>query len=129
MEKNLLDLFRAEIKGSMLTIHHCEGAVDSLINCLTKFTVSKQRSLLNSLHIQMMKIANGHRLSKETFAPEGILSSGNKYYAFKKIPIRGYCFYSKHSNKCIYVSHYLYKDYDKLKSSTTKKVESNFKLY
>ncbi len=84
--------------------------------------------------LQIQRLADGERMSKENFPQEGELpkSKNNpnktkKFNALKRIPIRGYCWLSEKHHDTYFISHYIYKDYDKLKERDTEIVGRNWK--
>lgn len=71
-------------------------------------------------------------MSKENFPQEGVLpkqknqSIAKKFNALKRIPIRGYCWLSGIHSNTYFISHYVYKNYDKLKEKDTAIVGKNW---
>ncbi|MBA3980991.1 MAG: hypothetical protein C0462_10370 [Alcanivorax sp.] len=49
------------------------------------------------------------------------------FYALKRIPIRGYCWESEAKPGTWFISHYVYKDYDKLADQDVQKVANNWR--
>jgi len=82
--------------------------------------------------MQIQRLADGSRMSKENFPQEGELpklagqQKSKKFNALKRIPIRGYCWLSEKHPNTYFISHYVFKDYDKLKEKDTKKVRDNW---
>jgi hypothetical protein len=82
---------------------------------------------------QIERLADGQRMSKENFPQEGNLPKrkgqqrAKKFNALKRIPIRGYCWLSDRCKNTYFISHYVYKDYDDLKDSDTKRVGANWR--
>jgi len=77
------------------------------------------------------RLAGGQRLSRDTFPQEGPLPSyqgkpAKQFYAFKKIPIRAYGWFSETKDKTFFISHYIFKNKDKLSKSDTNKVQRNW---
>ncbi|NLR20505.1 hypothetical protein EXT47_10540 [Pseudoalteromonas sp. CO342X] len=108
---------------------HCEGALESLQKALTHVTPhKKQKSMLVGIVLMIERLAGGEQLSKDSFPPEGDLPKGSgKFHAFKRIPIRAYCWRSKKHPNTYFISHYIYKDFDKLKDKDIQKVHRNWK--
>ncbi len=82
--------------------------------------------------VQLNRLANGGRISKDSFPKEGQLpkqpgQQNTKYfYALKKIPIRAYGWYSERESGKFFISHYIYKDRNKLSEADTKRVGANW---
>ena len=81
---------------------------------------------------QIERLANGHRMSKESFPVEGDLPAlpnggSKKFNALKRIPLRAYCWRSGGRPGVYYISHYVYKNYNKLKTSDAVRVGENWK--
>jgi len=120
------------IAGSSLNVVHCLGAWDSFAEALRSVQVSKHNSTKNQLDLLVKRLANGERLSKDSFPPEGPLPSNagkpaKQFYAFKKIPIRAYGWYSDRFERTFFISHYIYKSKGKLSKKDTTKVQANWK--
>ncbi len=71
-------------------------------------------------------------MSQQNFPQEGYLPKkqgqqrAKKFNAFKRMPLRGYCWLSERHVNTHFISHYAYKNYDKLKESDTKRVGKNW---
>lgn len=120
-----------EIIGAKLKVVHCAGAWDSFQIALQSIKVAKHHSVKATLDMLVKKLANGSPLSKDTFPPEGLLpcspgKKAKKFYAFKKIPIRAYGWYSERMPSVYFISHYVYKNWDKLSASDTAIVHGNW---
>ena len=120
-------------KGEKFTVIHCGGALDSYKAALSSLDSRKQKSLTRGMILQIERLAAGHRMSKENFPQEGDLPKrkgqhkAKKFNALKRLPIRGYCWLSDKHKNTSFISHYVYKDYNKLKESDTNKVGVNWK--
>lgn len=72
-------------------------------------------------------------MSNEHFASEGNLpkqpnqSITKKFKALKRLPVRGYCWLSDRKKDTYYISHYVHKDYNKLKKQDIDTVGKNWK--
>lgn len=81
---------------------------------------------------QIQRLADGHPMTKENFPKEGRLpnkpngDSAGYFYAFKRIPVRGYCWRSERLKNTWFISHYVYKDYQKLKAKDTDRLARNW---
>ncbi|WOG28260.1 hypothetical protein [Endozoicomonas sp. 8E] len=115
--------------GTHYTIVYCKGAKESLDEVLAKHAPQPMKS--NKLKAQMrsllVRLADGHRMTKENFPKEGDLPDGSKFRAIKKIPLRAYLWRSKkYPGKC-FISHFIYKDFQKLKAQDITKVCNNWR--
>lgn len=94
----------------------------------------KRTKFVNALALQIERLANGQRLSKEHFRDEADLpldhrtGKRDKFWALKRIPVRGYCWRSVKYPNTWFVSHYVFKDYAKLKKQDVQKVHNNWRL-
>lgn len=121
-----------KFKGKKYTVIHCDGAIESFEAALAHMPRNKARSFRRGMSQQIQRLADGHRMSKESFPQEGDLpkkpgqNKTKKFYALKRIPIRGYCWYSEKHGDTYFISHYVFKDYQKLKKSDTDVVGDNW---
>jgi len=129
-----------KLKGSKFIAVHCKGAIDSFYKALDSVSPAKRKSFERAiilqiqrlLELQIQRLLDGHRLSKENFPQEGNLpvkkgqSKAKKFNAFKRIPIRGYCWLSETHQNTYFISHYVYKDQVKLKDKDTLRVGNNW---
>ncbi len=78
--------------------------------------------------MQIERLTRGERMSKQHFAPEGALpkNCGKKFYALKRLPIRGYCWLSSTHTSKYFISHYISKDFNKLRAEDISKVHTNW---
>ncbi|MFA3790849.1 hypothetical protein AB6T38_07005 [Aliiglaciecola sp. SL4] len=119
-------------QGSKFRAVHCKGALDSFKGSLSKVETRKQKSFERALLQQLQRLLDGHRMSKENFPQEGKLpksigqKSEKKFNALKRKPLRGYCWLSEKYPNTYFISHYVYKDYDKLKEKDIKIVGNNW---
>lgn len=119
-------------QGSKFELTHCEGAIKSFEEAMTHVDPRKGKSFLRAIEMQIQRLVDGHRMSKENFPQEGELpkrkgqQKAKKFNALKRIPIRGYCWLSDKYPHKYFISHYVYKDYDKLQEADTKKVGANW---
>ncbi|HBL6925838.1 TPA: hypothetical protein LSH87_003747 [Citrobacter koseri] len=119
------------VVGSLLRIVHCCGAWDSFTEALKRTPTDRHDSLKAQMNLLVQRLANGARLSKDSFPPEGLLpclpgKQAKSFYAFKKIPIRAYGWYSERHSKTFFISHYIYKSKDKLSKKDTTRVQGNW---
>lgn len=128
-DDNIMDRY----KGSRFTVIHCKGALESYEEALKSVEAAKRSKFTMNMIIQIQRLADGHRMSKENFPQEGDLpkrkgqSHAKKFNALKRIPIRGYCWLSERYANTYFISHYVFKDYDRLKDSDTRKVGDNWR--
>jgi hypothetical protein len=119
-------------KGSKFEVTHCDGALASFEVAMTHVDARKRQTFTRAIEQQVQRLADGHRMSKENFPQEGELpkrkgqQKAKKFNALKRIPIRGYCWLSDKYPSKYFISHYVYKDYDKLKDKDTNKVKNNW---
>jgi len=103
-------------EGKKFKVTHCIGAVDSLNVALSHVGAKKRDSLIRGLVLQIQRLADGMRMSKENFPQEGDLpklpgkGKAKKFNALKRLPIRGYCWLSEKHSNTYFISHYVYKD-------------------
>ncbi|MEN4621768.1 hypothetical protein ABEH29_10295 [Pantoea agglomerans] len=121
----------SEITGSLLTIVHCESAWDTFLVALESIQEAKRESIKHRMDVMVKALADGKRLSRDSFPPEGMLpclqgKQAKQFYAFKKIPIRAYGWYSETKPKKFFISHYIFKNTDKLSKSDTTIVQRNW---
>lgn len=117
-------------RGKKLTIHHCKGALKSFDKAISQVEARKRLKDTATIISQIHKLANEgeEALALKHFPWEGNLpGKGNKFRAFKRIPIRGYCWNSSRNKSTYYISHYIFKDQNKLDASDTDRVQSNWK--
>ncbi|HED2523850.1 TPA: hypothetical protein R4Y92_002606 [Klebsiella aerogenes] len=122
----------ASYAGECYRVVHCEGALKSLKEALKSVTpTNKQKSMLISLQLQIERLASGKRSSDLTIRKEGLLPSyqgkpAKHFWAIKKIPVRGYFWESESHFMTYFISHYIYKDFDKLDDSDVQRVRNNW---
>lgn len=115
-----------EFRGERLTIVHCDGAMDSLEKALT--SVPHRRKTLMAIHRQITTLGNMGRLSGENFPKEGNLPNGSNFYALKRIPLRGYCWFSSRHPSTVYISHYIHKKKSNLDTRDSQRVVENWRV-
>lgn len=120
-----------EITGALLTVVHCEGAWETFLVALESIPAGERESIKLRMDMLVKALASGRRLSKDSFPQEGFLPSlpgkaAKQFYAFKKIPIRAYGWYSETRPKKFFISHYIFKNKDKLSGSDTTIVQRNW---
>lgn len=119
--------------GEKFKVVHCLGAIESFEEALGHVTAKEAKTFRRSIPQQIKRLVDGHRMSKENFPQEGDLprragrGKSKKFSALKRIPIRGYCWRSEVKPNVYYISHYVYKNYDKLKESDTVIVGENWR--
>ena len=118
-----------EYKGKRFRVVHCNGAMESFEKAKKHLSRQKAKSFSRGMAHQIQRLADGHKMTKENFPPEGDLppQAGKKrFYALKRIPIRGYCWLSSNYPNTYFLSHYVYKDYQKLADKDINKVCENW---
>ena len=119
-------------EGKKFKVIHCKGAIESFEIAMSHVDPHRRKSFKRGMVMQIQRLADGHRMSKESFPQEGDLPKRNnqsttkKFNALKRIPIRGYCWLSTVIPNTYFISHYVYKDYDKLKEKDTSIVGKNW---
>ncbi|MFT4929422.1 MAG: hypothetical protein ACI8WB_005555 [Phenylobacterium sp.] len=119
-------------QGDRFRITHCKGALVSFEEAISHLETNKRQSFKRAMVRQIQRLADGHRMSKENFPQEGELPKklgqrkAKKFNALKKIPVRGYCWLSEICANTYFISHYVYKNYDKLKPRDTTRVGDNW---
>lgn len=125
-------------KGSAYDLTHCSKADKSYDKEIQHVAPTRKQERFQTFFQKTYeRITNGKRLSSETVAKEatikgtsGLACKGDlSFYAFKKLPMRSYFWYSPYQEKLIFVSHYKFKNYQKLDSADTEKVRNNFFLH
>ncbi|USE34104.1 hypothetical protein [Endozoicomonas sp. SCSIO W0465] len=116
-------------EGIHCTIVFCKGAKESLDEVLAKHAPQpmKSKKLKAQMWSLLARLADGHRMTKENFPTEGDLPDGSKFHAIKKIPLRAYLWRSKKYSGKYFISHFIYKDFQKLKPKDTTKVCNNWR--
>lgn len=114
-------------KGSKYHIIHCEGAVESFNHTIAKHPKNKRTLYEAQMTAILKRLGDGGMMSNENFPQEGELPDKSHFRALKKIPIRAYIWLSKNTPNTYYISHYIYKDFDKLKKSDIDKVCNNWR--
>lgn len=116
-------------EGAQFTVEHCDQALESFKNALVSVTPhNKKKSLTNAMILLIERLAAGKRMSKDNFPQEGNLpQSKGKFNAFKKLPIRAYCWLSTKYPNTYFISHYTYKDKQKLDKRDIDKVYANWR--
>lgn len=111
---------------------HCKGATSTLKGAIKSVKpANKQKKMLMSLRLQIERLSTCKRSADLSVRKEGELPSYNgkpkkNFWAIKKIPIRAYYWESERVHNTFFISHYIYKDFDELHDSDTKKVRNNW---
>jgi len=118
--------------GTKFTVIHCKGAIDSYRAALKKVDARQQKKFTTAIILQIQRLADGGRMTKENFPQEGYLPkrkgqhNAKKFNALKRIPIRGYCWLSQWHKDTYFISHYIYKKRNKLNESDTNRIGTNW---
>ena len=121
------DICIQDYTGVEYNIIHCRGAIESFDEAIAKHPKNKRDLYTAQMMALIKRLGDGHRMSNENFPQEGELPDKSHFRALKKIPIRAYIWLSKKTRNTYYISHYIYKNYDKLKKSEVEKVCNNWK--
>jgi len=123
---------KGEYVGASFRVVHCKKALESFREAIKHIDSRKRNSFSRGMVLQIERLAGGQRMSKDNFPQEGLLpkrkgsASAKKFNAMKRLPIRGYCWLSEEHKNTYFISHYVYKNYTKLKDSDTNKVKKNW---
>jgi len=114
-------------KKEIYTVAFCHGAQESLNEALRHVNPGQHKTMLNRLSVAYARMASGGKLSADKFPSEGELPNGSKFYCIKRIPIRAYYWRSTLYPKTLFISHFIYKDFQKLRDADTNKVNANWR--
>jgi len=123
---------RDEVQGAVYRVVHCLGARESFEEALRHVEARKQGSFRRGMVQQIQRLADGHPMTRENFPKEGKLPNNangegsGHFHALKRIPIRGYCWRSERHENTWFVSHYVFKNYQKLKAKDTDRLGKNW---
>lgn len=119
---------KRDTSNSQLEIRHCKKAIESFEEALEHVVPHKKRKRYRTwMLLAMDRLCRNEPLPKAEFCSEGNLpGNAGKFYAFKHIPVRAYCWYSKRFDSVMYISHYIYKDFEKLDKADIKRVHANY---
>lgn len=111
---------------------HCDGAIQSFEDATKGLAAKKRNLLVSQIEMQIWRLANGEHISKAHFPSEALLpryknKKRRNFRAFKKIPIRGYCWKSDTHADTYFISHYIHKKQDPLSSKDTERVHNNWR--
>lgn len=121
------------VKGRMRTIRHCEddpetGSWNTAASRIRN--ESRKDSCKAQMLTRMRRFANhGQLRSPDIFRKEGDLPNGKHFYAIKAGNIRAYGWFSRRHDSVFFISHYAYKNRDKLSQSDKSKVISNWRRF
>jgi hypothetical protein len=116
-----------EYTGAKFRVVHCVGALESLKEALAKRKIGEHDGRKRSIIHQIDRLTSGQRLSASTFVTEGDLPNGKKFKALKKQPLRAYLWLSDRVPTTYFISHYIFKDRDKLSANDTHRVCTNWR--
>jgi hypothetical protein len=120
-------------KGKLFTVIHCDKAITSFKEELSHVPQHKHKAYIRNMIHQIKRLADGHKMSSDNFPKEGLLPSltgkrnSKSFNALKRKPLRGYCWRSDKKINTYFISHYAYKDYQKLKKKDEYRVCENWK--
>jgi len=118
------------IIGSHFTIEFCDGSQNSFNLAIARIAPVIKRKKYEAIMFTLLNnLSNAKRLAKGTNVKEGVLPDKSNFRALKKIPIRCYFWCSKKHKNRIFISHFIYKDFDKLDKKDTQKVVKNWREY
>lgn len=115
-----------------MKIEHCDGAEESLEKALKDMPNAdeEQRQLYrDQLEEFFDRYARGERLSSSSLSSEGDLPDKTKFLAMRRLPIRAYFWVSKRLRSTLFISHYVYKKWQKLEKRDSRLVCRNWEKY
>lgn len=136
-----------DITGHKFDVKHCKGALKSYENALGSVKADKRSKFDMKIFLLLERLSKGGKISLES-APEISASSlglegeypkegklpkhkgqhgVDFFYAVKKLPVRGYFWFSTRVSNTYFVSHYIKKDFDTLSKEDTEKVGNNWR--
>lgn len=116
-------------KGDYYQIYICAGGHESLRLAVSKVApTAKRTKIVRWLYRDIEALANhgSTGLPLGSLATEAQLPSGSHFYALKRAPIRAY-FWKSDTPRNLYISHFAYKDQQKLKAKDKNKLIKNWK--
>ncbi|MFH6895118.1 hypothetical protein ACHCAL_13815 [Providencia huaxiensis] len=113
--------------GEKFVVTHCDGAIDTFLESLKSLKDKEAKVMEMKVVLQLKRLADGKAMAKESFVSEGTLPNGKKFYAIKRVPVRGYLWLSSKLRCTYYVSHYIYKNHQKLKDKDKDMIHSNWR--
>lgn len=112
-----------EHQGKRLTVRYCQNAEESLKEALESLPIKKHSACLAQLVARRNQLADHGKLrSPDHWNTEGNLPNSNRFYAIKVGKIRAYGWFSDRYKGVFYISHFTYKDTQKLDKSDLKRV-------
>lgn len=122
------DSSNEDLVGKVFTIKFCNGAQDSFIQASSRISpVQKRTKSIAKMLSLLTRISNGEKLAAGEIVTEAKLPSKKKFKALKKIPIRCYFWYSDTYQNVIFVSHFIYKDFNDLDKRDIERVCENWR--
>lgn len=115
--------------GTRYRVVLCRGARKSLKKALKGDR--KAASALAELEAQIQRLVDGRRLPASEFPVEGRTpacpgADRGSYHAFKRIPLRAYCWCSPSRADTWYISHFVKKTWTKRKKDDEKRLHGNW---
>jgi hypothetical protein len=111
--------------GSKYKVVHCDGARESLDEALSR--VPNKKTQKAKMWRLIQRLGDGVRMPHDSFPTEGELPDKSNFKAIKKLPLRAYLWLSKKYKNTYFISHYIYKDKQKLSDTDTQKVRSSWR--
>ena len=118
-------------RGTGFEIVHCRAARASYEEALKGVGRKKRVSMTGGIIAQIERLASGARMPSQQFPREGDLlaepgKEASPFWAFKRKPLRGYCWFSETRKRTWFISHYVYKRWEKLRKGDTTRVHANW---
>lgn len=119
------------IEGEKLNIVSLKGAGKSFSEAMEKVSpLKRQQSTAVRLDERLKHLANTRSLKvPDQYNVECDLPEGGKCYAVKAHKIRAYGWFSKVKPHHFIISHYVYKNYPKMKKADKNLIEANYKKF
>ena len=114
--------------GTKFKIIHCDDANKSLNEALKRVPQHTKRVQQAKFERLIARLGDGKRMPDATFPTEAELPDKSKFKAIKKLPLRAYLWLSKKYRNTYFISHYIYKDKQKLSPKDTAIVIKNWRI-
>ncbi|MFZ5660926.1 MAG: hypothetical protein ACOY5C_13870 [Pseudomonadota bacterium] len=114
--------------GNRLTIRYCDGAEASLQEALRHIPAHLKDRCIAQFVARRNLLADGEQMRKpEHFNTEGALPDGGNFFAIKTTQgLRAYGWFSSRHRHVFFISHFVFKNYDKLKRADEDLVRRNW---
>lgn len=119
-----------EYKGSRFTIRYCEGAKESYDAAIAHVPEDRREACTAQFVVRRQRLASGAQMrSPDHFNTEASLPDGKPFYAIKTTHgLRAYGWWCSRERGVFHISHFIFKNRQKLDSADTDRVCSNWRL-